>query len=91
MFCARVVFDIWERKRWLTKLKMLRLFGETNIDFVSMMVPAITVSILISVIGIACAFLRGKDLFDQDFRGGSEVQRRLPARADAAHDRQRSA
>jgi SecD/SecF fusion protein len=74
VFCARVVFDIWERKRWLTKLKMLKLFGETSIDFVSVMKPAITVSILIVVVGVACAFLRGKDLFDQDFRGGSEVQ-----------------
>ena len=52
VFCARVVFDIAERKRWLTELKMLKLFGETKIDFVSIMKPAIVVSILISVAGL---------------------------------------
>ncbi len=74
VFCARVVFDVAERQRWITQLKMLKLFGDTHIDFVSFMKPAITASILISVAGIACAFMRGKELFDTDFNGGVEVQ-----------------
>lgn len=76
VFCARVVFDIAERKRLLTQLKMLRLFGDTKIDFVSIMVPAISVSILISVLGVFCFWHRsvyGPNMFDTDFTGGTEV------------------
>jgi SecD/SecF fusion protein len=77
VFCARVVFDVAERQRWLTKLKMLRLFGDTKIDFVRIMVPAIIVSIVISVLGVACAWHRslvGPGMFDTDFTGGTVVQ-----------------
>ncbi len=76
VFCARVVFDVAERKRLLTQLKMLRLFGDTKIDFVSIMVPAISVSILISVLGVFCFWHRsvyGPNMFDTDFTGGTEV------------------
>ena len=41
VFCARVVFDIAERQRWLKELKMLKLFGDTKIDFVAIMKPAL--------------------------------------------------
>ena len=74
VFCARVVFDIAERKRWLKELKMLKLFGETKIDFVSIMKPAIVVSILISVAGLFALWERGRTILDVDFTGGSEVQ-----------------
>jgi SecD/SecF fusion protein len=74
VFCARVVFDIAERQRWLKELKMLKLFGETKIDFVSIMKPAIAVSILISVAGLVALWQRGRTILDVDFTGGSEVQ-----------------
>ncbi len=74
VFCARVVFDIAERQRWLKELKMLKLFGDTKIDFVAIMKPAIAVSILIAAAGIVALFARGKSILDVDFTGGSEVQ-----------------
>ncbi len=33
VFVARVIFDVAEKRQWLTKAKMLRLIGHTNIDF----------------------------------------------------------
>ncbi len=74
VFCARVMFDVFERRRWLKELKMLKLFGETNIDFVRIMKPAIIVSILISVAGLIAVWQRGRTILDVDFTGGSEVQ-----------------
>ncbi len=77
VFCARVVFDVAERQRWLTQLKMLRLFGDTKIDFVGIMKPAIAISVLISVLGVAAAWHRsivGPGMFDTDFTGGTVVQ-----------------
>ncbi len=35
LFVARVVFEIAERKHWLTKLKMLHVIGDTHIDFMA--------------------------------------------------------
>ena len=33
VFVARVIFDIAEKRQWITKVKMLRVIGHTNIDF----------------------------------------------------------
>lgn len=74
VFVARVLFDIAEKKRWITKLKMLHLIGHTNIDFIRWLVPAIAASVAIIVVGGIAAFARGKELLDIDFTGGSSVQ-----------------
>ena len=74
VFCSRVVFDLAERNRWLTKLSMSRLFGRTDIGFVRWMRPAIIGSILFILAGLAAAWQRGQGLFDIDFTGGTSVQ-----------------
>ena len=74
VFVARVIFDIAERKRWLTKLNMMHLIGHTDIDFIRWRGPAIAVSVLISVVGLAACAARGPGLLDIDFTGGSSVQ-----------------
>ena len=33
VFVARVIFEIAERRQWITKLKMLHVIGDTKIDF----------------------------------------------------------
>jgi SecD/SecF fusion protein len=74
VFVARVIFDIAERKRWLTQLKMMHLIGHTNIDFIRWRGPAIAASVIISVIGLIACWQRGQGLLDIDFTGGSSVQ-----------------
>jgi len=74
IFCARVIFDIAERKRWITRLGMMRLLGKTNIDFIGKRKVAAVVSLAIILIGLAGALYRGKDIFDIDFNGGTSVQ-----------------
>ena len=74
MFVARVVFDIAERKQWLTKLKMLHVIGDTHIDFMAWFPAAATFSVLITVVGLVVAFHRGKGLFDIDFTGGVSIE-----------------
>ncbi|MGD9721675.1 MAG: protein translocase subunit SecD [Pirellulales bacterium] len=73
IFVSRVVFDVFERKRWLTQLKMMQLVGETHIDFIRWRTPAIVISSLVIVVGLAAAASRGKGLLDIDFTGGSSV------------------
>ncbi|MEO1992154.1 MAG: protein translocase subunit SecD [Pirellulales bacterium] len=74
VFCSRVVFDLAERNRWLTKLSMARMFGRTNLGFVRWMQPAIVGSVLFVALGLAAAWQRGQGLFDIDFTGGTSVQ-----------------
>ena len=74
IFCSRVFFDIGERQRWIKKLKMLRLFSQTNFDFISKRYVGATFSIVLIAVGLICVGARGKGLLDIDFTGGVSVQ-----------------
>ena len=74
VFCSRVIFDIAERKRWISKLKMTQVIGATNFDFIGKRQIAAVCSLCLIVIGLVGAVTRGKNLFDIDFNGGSSVQ-----------------
>jgi SecD/SecF fusion protein len=74
VFCARVVFDLAERCRWIKKLSMSRLIGRTDYDFVAWMRTALVISAVIISIGMFAAYRRGAGLLDIDFTGGTSVQ-----------------
>jgi SecD/SecF fusion protein len=74
IFCSRVFFDIAEKRRWITKLGMLRLLGKTNIDFIGKRWIAATFSLALICLGLYGVFLRGPNLFDIDFRGGAKIE-----------------
>ena len=74
IFVSRVIFDVAEKRRWITEVKMLRLIGRTNIDFLRIFPITITMSLLIIVMAVAASIHRGKGLFDIDFTGGVSVQ-----------------
>ena len=74
VFVSRVIFDIAEKRQWITTVKMLRVIGHTNIDFMGWFRYTCTASIIVTVMAIVVAFYRGKGLFDIDFTGGVSVQ-----------------
>jgi len=74
VFCSRVLFDLAERNRWITSLKMGRIFGQTDFKFVAWLWPAVIGSTLFILAGLAAAWQRGQGLFDIDFTGGTSVQ-----------------
>lgn len=74
VFCARVVFDIAERSRWLKTLSMGRILGQTHIQFVKWAPAATMAAAVVILIGVAAAARRGSELFDIDFTGGTSVQ-----------------
>lgn len=74
VFCARVLFDLAERSRWLKKLSMARLLGATNLEFVRWIRPAVALSLAVIALGALAAYRRGSELFDIDFTGGTSVQ-----------------
>ena len=75
MFCAiyvaRMIFDIFERKRWLKKIKMFSLIRAGNIDFVGKTRVAVGASLVLMAAGLSALFVRGRDNLDIEFRGGA--------------------
>jgi SecD/SecF fusion protein len=73
LFYGRLMFDVLERKRWLTNLKMGSLVGATSWDFISKRRAALVVSVLLIGAGMAALFSRGEKNLDIDFTGGTMV------------------
>ncbi|HWL10895.1 MAG TPA: protein translocase subunit SecD [Planctomicrobium sp.] len=73
VYVGRLIFDIAERKRWITDVKMLNMVPKTNFDFMGIQFSVVTTSVLIMLAGLAVVAYRGKDNLDIDFRGGSMV------------------
>ncbi len=74
MFVAKTLFEVCERRRWVQQIKMKQWIGHTSIDFMHWFPACATFSVLITVVGLAVAVVRGKGLFDIDFTGGISVQ-----------------
>ncbi len=53
---------------------MMHWIGHTTIDFMHWFPACATFSVLITVLGLVVAIVRGKGLFDIDFTGGISVQ-----------------
>jgi SecD/SecF fusion protein len=74
VFCVHVVFDVAERQKWISKLKMMRFFTKVNFDFWAVRYKAYGLSIALIVVGLLAVFARGPGLLNIDFTGGVSVQ-----------------
>jgi SecD/SecF fusion protein len=73
VFLTRIVFDVAERRGWLRNMSMREFVGETRFDFLGWSRVWITASLLVIGVGLAAVYMRGRDLLDIDFTGGSSV------------------
>jgi SecD/SecF fusion protein len=73
IFCSRVIFDIAERRRWITQLNMSHVIGETNFDFIGKRYVAGGFSLLVIVLGLMGVWQRGAEILNIDFTGGTSV------------------
>lgn len=83
IFCSRVIFDVAEKRRWITNLGMTRLFGETKFDFIGKRKLAGVCSIALILLGLFAVFDRGLDMLAIDFLGGSKLRTVAIADQDA--------
>lgn len=74
VFVAHVIFDIAEKRQWITKLKMLHLVRHTSIDFMGLFPYCAAASVLITVGALVATYARGPGILDIDFTGGVSVQ-----------------
>jgi SecD/SecF fusion protein len=76
VFVAHVIFDIAEKRGWVTKLSMMHVIKHTSIDFMGWFPVCAMGSLAISIMAIVLAGVRARDgnLFDIDFTGGVSVE-----------------
>jgi SecD/SecF fusion protein len=73
IFCARVVFELFERTRRLKDLRLRSIFPDAHVDFMSKRKLAAVASITLIVISMVGMAARGRQIFDIDFLGGTSV------------------
>jgi len=74
IYVSRGIFDILEKKRILTTLKFLPSASSIGYDFIGKQKVAGMISLVVILVGMIGVGVRGKDIFDIDFNGGSSVQ-----------------
>ena len=74
VYCTHVVFDVAERQKWITRLKMLRALSKTSIDFWGIRRRCYLGSIVMITVGMIAVGFRGASLLDIDFTGGVSVE-----------------
>ena len=74
IFCSRIIFDVAERKRWLTKINMMRILDKKKFDFLGKFSLTGVMSALLIGLGIAGMVMLGSKILDHDLRGGSTIR-----------------
>jgi SecD/SecF fusion protein len=80
IFCSRILFDISE-KLGIVNLSMWdgiafikkNFLGQGDIDFMGKQFMAVSASLALAVVGLVAAGIRGKDMLNIDFTGGTSV------------------
>ena len=70
---TRMVFNLLIRYTKVERLRMLKLFGETKIDFIGKRYVAIGLSLVVIIGSMLLAFKKGMGNFGVDFTGGATV------------------
>lgn len=74
IFCTRIAFDVFERRRWMQTFRTKQIFSGTTINFISKRHLAAFLSLAVIIVGLVGAVSRGTDLFGIDFNGGTSVE-----------------
>lgn len=82
LFMTRYFFAGWVQNPAHKELKMMRLFKETHINFVSKAKLAITVSAVVIVIGLFFLVKERESIFGMDFTGGYALTLDLKEKPD---------
>lgn len=89
VYVSRLIMNILERSRLITRLKMLSLVGETHFDFVGKQFIATVASVVLITAGVVALVARGNSNFDIDFMGGTSVTMQFNEPQDADKVRSR--
>jgi SecD/SecF fusion protein len=79
LYITRLMFDFWMHMKWLTQLKMLKLFARPKFDFMKIRHLMFTATTISTVAGLALFLWRGEKVLNVDFTQGTAYGGRLAA------------
>jgi len=79
LYMTRLMFDFWLHKRWLTELKMMKLFDRPNFHPMKYRNLFFGITGVLTVAGLALFVHRGESGLNVDFRGGTVFAGKLKA------------
>ncbi len=82
LYVGRLIFDVAEKKRWISNLSMMSIVGNTNIDFLAKRAICGMLSLALIVGGLLAFASRGENNYDIDFTGGTMVTFQLEQAAE---------
>ncbi|VTT99287.1 protein-export membrane protein secd : Protein-export membrane protein secD OS=Planctomyces maris DSM 8797 GN=PM8797T_31765 PE=3 SV=1: SecD_SecF: SecD_SecF [Gemmataceae bacterium] len=71
LYMTRLMFDFWLHKRWLSELRMLKLFEKPNFHPMKLRFVMFTFAVASSLLGLGLFVARGEAGLNVDFRGGT--------------------
>ncbi len=77
LYMTRLIFDYGMVRRWITQLRMLRLFDRPNFNPMKYRLYFFTVTTILTLLGLGLFLYRGEDGLNVDFRGGTVFAGRL--------------
>jgi SecD/SecF fusion protein len=77
VFMSRVIFETAYSRGWIKKLRMLKMWDKTNIDFIGPRYICMAGSLILILLGLVAFFARGRTMYNIDFTGGTLVTIRL--------------
>ncbi len=77
LYVTRLMFDFWTHKRWVSQLKMMKLFARPKFDFMRIRNFMFGLTAISSVLGLALFLARGEKSLNVDFTQGTVYGGRL--------------
>lgn len=77
LYMTRLMFDFWLHKKWLTELKMMRLFEKPNFNPMKYRWFFFPFTGALTILGLVLFLERGDGVLNVDFRGGTVFAGRL--------------
>ena len=77
LYLTRLMFDYWLQRRWLTTLRMMKLFARPSFDFMAIRRPMFALTAGLTVAGLALMWHRGDSVLNVDFTKGTAYGGRL--------------
>ncbi|HYH65403.1 MAG TPA: protein translocase subunit SecD, partial [Urbifossiella sp.] len=79
LYMTRLIFDFALHKKWVSELRMMRLFERPNFNPMSYRFIFFTITGVLTVAGLALFLARGDQGLNVDFRGGTVYAGKLKA------------
>jgi SecD/SecF fusion protein len=71
LYMTRLIFDYWLHRKWLTELRMMRLFERPNFNPMKFRYYFFSLTGALTIVGLGLFLYRGEQLLNVDFRGGT--------------------